>query len=94
MWAGTTKRIRGRQLQEMRARLFAKQPFCVQCMAEVQEDKLGLEHLATIRDHIIPLAEGGRDDSTNEQGLCQRHSDAKTQQEAARGRAFRTHRGC
>ncbi len=68
-------RIRGRQLQAMRARLFARYPFCVVCITG----------RATIRDHTIPLAEGGRDDASNEQALCRRCSDAKTRTESARG---------
>ncbi len=73
-------RIRGRKLQEMRRRLFQRQPLCVECL------KQGLTTIATIRDHIIPLAEGGRDDATNEQALCQGCSDTKTQRESQRGR--------
>jgi 5-methylcytosine-specific restriction endonuclease McrA len=42
--------------------------------------------LATIRDHIVPLAEGGQDIESNVQPLCQTCSDIKTQAEAARGR--------
>ncbi len=68
-------RVRGRRLQAMRARLFRAQPFCVQCHTAV----------ATVRDHVIPLAEGGVDDATNEQALCQLCSDAKTATEARRG---------
>jgi 5-methylcytosine-specific restriction protein A len=64
----------------MRARLFQRQPLCVTCLQQ------GYTTVATIRDHVIPLAEGGRDDETNEQALCQRCSDVKTQQEAFRGR--------
>lgn len=70
-----TKRIRGRKLQAMRARLFQREPWCRACK----------ERLATIRDHVIPLSEGGKDDETNEQPLCQMCSDAKTQAEARRG---------
>ena len=82
-WRGTTTpaRVRGRQLQARRRRLFQRQPLCVVCLQQ------GNETLASIRDHVIPLAEGGRDDETNEQALCQQHSDEKTQREAARGRA-------
>ena len=58
-------------------------PLCVLCRA------LGRRTLATIRDHIIPLAEGGADDSTNQQGLCKDCSDIKTQTEALRGRQRR-----
>jgi 5-methylcytosine-specific restriction enzyme A len=72
-------RIRGRQLQVLRARLFAKNKWCVLC------PKRGTQNLATIRDHIIPLAEGGRDVETNTQGLCQTCSDLKTREESARG---------
>jgi 5-methylcytosine-specific restriction enzyme A len=72
-------RTRGRELQRRRARLFSTNPWCVTCAKE------GRRTLATIRDHVIPLAEGGCDDETNEQGLCQRCSDRKTQDEAKRG---------
>jgi 5-methylcytosine-specific restriction protein A len=41
--------------------------------------------IATIRDHVIPLAEGGRDDESNVQPLCQACSDAKSQRESKRG---------
>ncbi|WP_236698300.1 HNH endonuclease [Xylophilus sp. Leaf220] len=49
-------------------------------------DALGLVALATQRDHVIPLAEGGRDDETNEQGLCDACHEAKSLAEAIRGR--------
>ena len=54
--------------------LFAKEPLCRTCGAA-----------ATIRDHIIPIAEGGTDDSSNIQALCKDCSDAKTHQESKRG---------
>jgi 5-methylcytosine-specific restriction protein A len=41
--------------------------------------------VATIRDHIVPLAEGGLDAESNIQALCQACSDAKTETEARRG---------
>ncbi|MEP7304199.1 MAG: HNH endonuclease [Acidobacteriota bacterium] len=72
-------RIRGRQLQRLRAQLFARAPWCVHCLAA------GRRTRATIRDHVIPLAEGGRDDHTNEQALCVDCSDAKTREESKRG---------
>ena len=74
-----TKRITGRKLQRMRAALFARAPWCVLCELH------GRKTRATIRDHKIPLAEGGLDDETNEQGLCLDCSDAKTEEETARG---------
>ena len=64
----------------MRQRLFLHQPLCVLCQ------KQGRITIATIRDHTIPLAEGGPDDETNEQPLCQDCSDVKTEAEAKRGR--------
>jgi 5-methylcytosine-specific restriction protein A len=46
----------------------------------------GRRTLATIRDHIVPLAEGGAEGTEeNEQPLCRAHSDAKTAEEAKRG---------
>jgi 5-methylcytosine-specific restriction protein A len=72
-------RVRGRELQRRRSRLFARQPWCVLCLKD------GKRTRATIRDHIVPLAEGGRDDATNEQALCRRCSDTKTHAEAHRG---------
>ena len=72
-------RIRGRALQRLRIQLFSRAPWCVICLA------LGRHTPATIRDHLVPLAEGGRDDATNEQGLCQSCSDAKTREESKRG---------
>lgn len=74
-----TPRIRGWRLQQLRAQLFEDQPLCVGCQAK------GLVTVATIRDHIRPLAEGGLDVSENTQALCQICSDQKTQQESIRG---------
>ena len=72
-------RIRGRELQRRRAVLFATQPWCVRCL------DMGKHTRATIRDHIVPLAEGGTEDDTNIQGLCLDCSDAKTETESLRG---------
>lgn len=80
--------MRGRKLQQARQRLFAEQPLCVLCLQQ------GRYALATIRDHIVPLAEGGVDDDTNVQGLCNDCSDTKTRQEAKRGLSrLALHRG-
>lgn len=73
------ERIRGRRLQAMRRQLFRNDPLCVECA------KAGRVTLATIRDHVIPLAEGGEDDQDNTQGLCVACHDVKSQVEAARG---------
>lgn len=75
------KRVfKGRTLQRERARLFSNNPLCVEC------ERQGRVSVATIRDHIKPLAEGGEDVEENTQGLCQECSDAKTAAESKRGR--------
>lgn len=81
-WRGASpNRLRGRQLQRERARLFAREPLCRTCAQR------GLVVPAVIRDHIVPLIEGGTEDDTNIQPLCQRCSDTKTAAESQRGRA-------
>lgn len=45
----------------------------------------GRATVATQRDHITPLEEGGSDDESNEQGLCQECHDVKSKLEAKRG---------
>jgi 5-methylcytosine-specific restriction protein A len=72
-------RIRGRELQRRRALLFARAPWCAGCLLN------GRQTRATIRDHIVPLAEGGTEDARNIQGLCLDCSDAKTELESKRG---------
>jgi 5-methylcytosine-specific restriction protein A len=78
-----TKRITGRRLQVMRASLFSRCPLCVKCL----EDDLVVP--ATERDHVIPLAEGGRDDESNEQALCSACHETKSAAESQRGRRRR-----
>jgi len=75
----TVPRIRGRELQRRRAQLFARHPWCVECA------KHGKQTRATIRDHIVPLAECGTEDDANCQALCLDCSDAKTEAESRRG---------
>jgi len=75
-----TKRTTGRKLQAMRASLFRREPLCLECTS------LGLVALATQRDHIVPLYEGGADDDNNTQGLCAKHHDAKSLAERLRAR--------
>ena len=74
-----TKRVTGRKLQAMRAALFTSNPLCVQCESE------GRVTLATQRDHIVSLEEGGADDDTNVQGLCRDCHDIKSKAERERG---------
>jgi 5-methylcytosine-specific restriction protein A len=79
-WGTTgTDRVRGRTLQRLRVLLFQAEPLCRICAAK------GFTRVATIRDHIIPLAEGGTDAEKNVQPLCTECSDQKTRQEARRG---------
>ena len=75
-----TKRITGRKLQALRADLFRRKPLCEQC------EKHGRVTLATIRDHRVPLAEGGKDDASNEQAICKPCHTEKSLAEALRGR--------
>jgi 5-methylcytosine-specific restriction protein A len=63
----------------MRAELFARAPLCAMCEAA------GRVTLATQRDHIKPLAEGGADDQSNEQGLCHACHEGKSEAERLRG---------
>jgi 5-methylcytosine-specific restriction protein A len=41
---------------------------------------------ATIRDHVVPLAEGGRDEETNVQAICMDCHREKTERESQRGK--------
>jgi 5-methylcytosine-specific restriction protein A len=52
--------------------LFARHPFCQICQSA----------LATIRDHRVNLAAGGRDTPDNEQALCAECHDKKTAAES------------
>lgn len=72
-----TPRMRGRQLQQARARLFAVKPWCERCLED------GRQVRATIRSHVVPLTDGGADDETNEQALCLDCEDAKKAIECA-----------
>ena len=74
-------RVRGRELQRRRASLFTRSPLCVLCLAKQRLSA------ATIRDHVVPLAEGGTDEETNVQAICVDCHTEKTQREALRGKA-------
>lgn len=74
------KRVTGRRLQHLRQQLFAERPLCAECQRK------GIVKLATQRDHIVPLAEGGTDDPSNIQGLCAECHRDKTLAEALRAR--------
>lgn len=81
------KRLRGRALQAARAALFAREPLCRMCSSGSWRDSRGTGGaLATVRDHIIPLGEGGEEDESNVQPLCAECNIRKTASEAQRGR--------
>ena len=83
--ADAPKRMTGRKLQAARAALFQANPLCVEC------DRKGRVVLATQRDHIVALADGGQDVPENTQGLCGDCHEAKSLGE--RLRAQRRARG-
>lgn len=86
-WQGSSpNRIRGRAGQAQRARILARDTICREC---IRQGKVTKSSVSVIADHVINLAEGGTNDDENFEGLCKRHSDQKTQAEAARaqGRA-------
>lgn len=78
--ADNTTRLRGRALQRKRRELFDRTPLCALCQAA------GRVTVATIRDHVVPIGEGGSDDDSNTQALCLACSDIKTAAESERGR--------
>jgi|GEM_PF-4846417 len=75
-------RVTGRRLQSMRAALFMREPLCRSC------SERGFSVIATQRDHIVSLAEGGTDDDSNVQPLCDGCHSQKTLAEALRGRGL------
>lgn len=70
----------GRKLQAAREALFRANPLCVHC------ERRGLVKLATQRDHIKSLGEGGEDVPENTQGLCDDCHREKSLGEALRAR--------
>lgn len=81
-WQGRTahkRKITGRALHKERLRMFAADPLCQACKKE------GRVSVANIRDHIIPLSQGGQDIQANTQGLCTPCHDLKTEQERQEG---------
>lgn len=74
-----TKRITGRRLQELRRQLFKRNPLCAICKLRP----------ATIRDHIVPLFDGGEDIESNTQGICGECDEVKSKAERLRARVGR-----
>ena len=75
-------RIRGPELQRLRASLFSQTPLCVFCK------DLGRVTVATERDHIVPLAQGGTDTRDNTQALCAPCHAQKSEREKQYGKPF------
>lgn len=76
-----TPRQRGRAWMVIRARWLRAHPLCVSC------EQTGRVAAATKLDHVTPLWQGGADDESNYQGLCEPCHKFKTAIEAdARGR--------
>lgn len=77
--------------RKARADFLAKNPLCREC------SQRGRTKIATIVDHIVPIADGGSMWSrSNWQPLCGTCSDAKTAQENVRRRTGRVvpRKGC
>lgn len=70
----------GRRRHAMRELVLREQPLCPICEAQ------GRISASTRLDHIVPISEGGSDDRSNLQGLCEPCHDEKTQREALRAK--------
>jgi len=66
------ERLRGRAGVEQRRRRLAAEPLCRMCREQ------GRTTAATVPDHIVALVNGGADDDSNVQCLCDEHHQAKT----------------
>lgn len=67
-----TERKRGRAGVEQRKRRLANEPLCRHCL------EVGRVRASTVPDHIVALANGGTDDDSNVQCLCDDCHDVKT----------------
>lgn len=77
----THGRLTGRKGVTRRKRWLRGQPLCVHCLAE------GFMVAAEEVDHVIPLARGGKEASSNLQSLCRTHHELKTRRDLGqRGR--------
>lgn len=87
----STRRGYGPRHQALRAQLLAREPYCRLHLREVGQPPLihptarervamallGIP-LATVRDHIVPMTQGGPDTIENSQPLCKACHDRKT----------------
>ena len=85
-WEGSPQRAaRGRPWARFRLARLRANPIC-------QHD--GCRRLATVVDHMTPLAEGGAEyDWHNTQCLCREHATQKDTQDALRGKRRRRGNG-
>ena len=72
---GATERTRGSAWMKTRERWLRAHPLCVEC------ERQGRASAATQLDHIIPLGDGGADDESNYQSLCEPCHKSKTAEE-------------
>ena len=70
-------RIRGRELQSIRARILKRDPLCIPCRAS------GRISASTQVDHVLALHMGGKETDANRQGICDDCHKDKTAREAA-----------
>ena len=81
---GPDKRLRGRAGQEQRQRRLARTDgLCEHCLAE---DRVTL---ATVVNHILPLARGGEDIDSNTENLCAEHDAIVTAAQFGKAEAVR-----
>ena len=76
--AATVERERGTTNQRTRERLLSRNPLCARCEAN------GRVSVATQLDHIVALANGGTNDDSNRQGLCDECHRIKTDEDLGR----------
>lgn len=83
-----TERLRGRAGQRQRQRRLKRtNGLCEMCLDE------GRTELATVVDHVTPLALGGSDEDSNTRNLCDPHHKQVTAEQF--GHATKPHlRGC
>lgn len=72
-------RIGGRKRMRRNQRLARVNPLCVRCEAK------GIVRPVDQWDHIVPLSQGGADDESNLQGLCDDCHREKTAADRGRG---------
>lgn len=66
--------------RKLRKRFLIKNPLCVHCSAS------GIDTVATVADHIVPINLGGEKlKENNLQPLCEYHHNKKSGSEASRG---------